>query len=302
MRRGGYYHSGITLSSSNTGLQGKNRAGTFLDPSAGVKYHRFSVRLSFTTGGLIMRKAVALALLAGITLWSLPAAAQEARTATVEPETKARIVLQSHLSSKLNEAGDTITAVLYEPVHVDGQLVMSRGTEFHGRIASVSPAKRGQKSAQMTIIFDKVAMPWGEEPVSVVMTSIDDWARDEKLKADDEGKVKGGHRGEKTAENVERGAKIGGGAAGTVILAGAAAGGGAGVLGLGAAALGGGMLAGLLLTKGGEVRLQPGTIFRIKFVKPITLPVIQQAGAAPRPIQQDDKPEKPEKPPVSSAN
>ena len=221
------------------------------------------------------------------------AIAQEARVATIQPETKARIVLQSHISSKLNEVNDTITAVLYEPVYVDGQLVLPRGTEFHGRVASVKPARRGQKGAEMTIVFEKVAMPWGEEPIGIVMTSIDDWARDEKLKADDEGKVKGGHNGEKAAHNVERGARIGGGAAGTVILAGEAAGGGAGVYGGGAAVLGGSMLAGLLLTKGADVRLQPGTIFRVKFVKPLTLPVIQQAGATPRPIQQDEKTEKP---------
>ena len=245
-----------------------------------------------------MKKAIVSSLLSAVVLAGLTAAAaQEARVATIQPETKARISLQTHLSSKLNEVNDTITAVLYEPVYVDGQLVVPRGTEFHGRVASVKAARRGQKSAEMTIVFDKVVMPWGEEPIAIVMTSIDDWARDEKLKADDEGKVKGGHNGERTARNVERAARIGGGAAGTVILAGEAAGGGTGVYAGGAAALGGSMLAGLLLTKGSEVRLQPGTIFRIKFVKPLTLPVIQQAGAPTRPIQQG---EKPEKPPVTS--
>ena len=61
-----------------------------------------------------------------------------------------------------------------------------------------------------------------------------------------------------------------------------------GGLGAGAGALGGGLLAGLLLTKGGEVVVNPGAVFRVKFVKPVTLPVSQQTGAAPRSIQQDD--------------
>ena len=43
--------------------------------------------------------------------------------------------------------------------------------------------------------------------------------------------------------------------------------------------------------KGKEVRLQPGAIFRIKFTKPLTLPVIETPGS-PKPIIQD--------PPVSS--
>ena len=219
---------------------------------------------------------------------AVPGRSQAAKQATIEPETKAQLVLQSRLNSKLNEVGDTITAVLYEPIYADGQLVMPRGTEFHGRVASVKPAGRGQKSAQMTIVFDKVAMPWGEEPVGIVITAIDDWNRDQKLKADPEGKVKGGHLGEKTAENVRRGGEIGGLGAGAVILGGAAAGAGPGVLGAGAGAIGAGLLGGLLLTKGGEVRVDPGATFRIKFVKPLTLPVIAAPGTSPRPIEQDD--------------
>src|SRR5262249_16463983 len=128
-------------------------------------------------------------------------------------------------------------------------------------------------------------MPWGEEPVFVEVTAIDDWDRGEKLKADSEGNVKGGHRGEKTAENVERGGKIGGLGAGAVILS---SGGSPASLPVGGAGIGGGLLAGLLMTKGGEVQVNPGATFRIKFVKPITLPVIQQPGSSPRPIQQDD--------------
>jgi hypothetical protein len=223
---------------------------------------------------------------------------QAAREATIQPDTKALIVLQSRLSSKLSEVGDPITGVLDEPIFVDGLLVMPRGTEFHGRVTTVKPAKRGQKGAEMTIVFDRVAMPWGEEPVAILITAIDDWGRDQKLKANTEGKVNGGHDGDKTTDNVIRGGMIGGAGAGTVILAGAAAGGGPGVLGAGAAAIGGGMLGGLFLTKGNEVRLDPGVTFRVKFVKPMTLPVIQQLGLTPKPIQQDDesRPPDPKKP------
>ena len=223
---------------------------------------------------------------------------QAAREATIQPETKALIVLQSRLSSKLSEVGDSITGVLDEPIFVDGLLVMPRGTEFHGHVVSVKPAGRGQKGAQMTIVFDRVAMPWGEEPVAILITAIDDWSKDRKLRANEEGKVNGGHDGDKTVDNVERGGVIGGAGAGTVILAGAAAGSGPGILGAGAAAIGAGMLGGLLLTKGNEVRLDPGVTFRVKFVKPLTLPAIQQPGTGPKPIQQDDesRPVDPKKP------
>ncbi|HLG15986.1 MAG TPA: hypothetical protein VJH03_15995 [Blastocatellia bacterium] len=243
-----------------------------------------------------MKKSVIIAVvLSALALMPTTALSQAAREATIEPETKARLVLQSHLSSKLNEPGDTVTAVLYEPIYVDGLLVLARGTEFHGRVTEVIPAKRPQKTGKITLLFDRLAMPWGEEPVSILITAIDDWDSNQKLTADTEGKVKGAGNGGKTVENVERGARIGGAGAGIIVLS---TGGGPGGLAAGAASLGAGMLGGLLLTKGGEVRVSPGAIFRIKFVKPITLPVIQQPGSAPRPIQQDEAkpPEPPRKP------
>jgi hypothetical protein len=239
-----------------------------------------------------MRKILPTLILCVMTLAATFAYPQAAREATIEPETKAKLVLQSRLSSKLNEVGDRISAVLEEPVYVDDKLVVPRGTEFHGRVTSVTPAKRGQRAASLAIAFERMAMSWGEEPVSIVVTAIDDWDNNEKRRADDEGKVSGGHRGDKTADNVYRGGKIGalGGAA--VILSG-------GSLGAGGAAIGGGLLGGLLLTKGGEVQVNPGAVFRVKFVKPITLPVIEQPGRSPRPIQQDGikEPENPNKRP-----
>ncbi len=228
-----------------------------------------------------MRKVICAIMLCAIQISSVaPAWSQAANEATIEPETKARLVLQTQLSSKLNEVGDTITAVLNDPIYVDNKLVLPRGTEFHGRITEVAPAGRGQKNGKLSIIFEKVAMPWGEENVSVVLTSIDDWDNDDKLKADDEGKVKGKRSGKRTVENTRDAGTIGGAAGiGTVLVGGPAAAGGAMILGS--------LLGGVLLTKGGEVRVQPGAVFRIKFVKPLTLPVIQQASPGPRPIQQD---------------
>lgn len=227
------------------------------------------------------RSFCSIALFACMALGALPVFSQAAREATIETETKAKIILQSRLSSKLNEPGDPVRAVLDEPIYVDSQLVLPRGTEFIGRVTQVTPARRGQKQGSIAIAFERIALSWGEEPVSIVVTAVDDWDKNEKLNADSEGKVKGGHRGDATARNVERGGVIGGAGAGVVILSG-------GPYGAGAASLGGGLLAGLFLTKGGEVVVNPGAVFRVKFVKPITLPVVQQPGTSPRSIQQDD--------------
>lgn len=232
-----------------------------------------------------MKRSFCAILLSLMLAWgAVPAFSQAARQATIEPETKVRLILQSRLSSKLNEPGDPVVAVLDEPVYVDNQLVLARGTEFHGRVTEVKAAGRGLKSGAIAIIFERIAMPWGDEPISLALAAIDDWDKNEKMKADEEGKVKGKKSGGNVADNVYKGGGIGGAGAGVIILTSRGAGPALPVAG---ATIGAGMLAGLLLSKGGEIQVLPGAVLRMKFSKAITLPVIQSPGTTPRPIQQD---------------
>lgn len=187
------------------------------------------------------------------------------------PEGKlAKLSLQTRLSSKLSEVGDEVSAVLYEPVRgEDGRVVIARGTEFMGRVTQVQAAKRPQKEATMTVVFDTMRMSYGTEKVSTTIMAIDDYANDEKLKSkDDEGKVGGGRSGERTARNAGRGGALG--ALGGIIAA--SAGGGLGGL---AGGIGGGVLGGVLVTKGNDIKLEPGTVLRIKFERPVTLPAFE---------------------------
>lgn len=194
--------------------------------------------------------------------------------ATIQSETKASLALQSEINSRLSEAGDSVTATLTDSLYVDGQLVLPRGTSFQGRITKIARAKRGQRSSNLTIAFERIITPRGELPISAQVTAINDWDTEESIKANSKGELKGGHRGEKTVDNTHRGAQMGlsGGFAGAA-LAGAAGASGRQVLGFGAASVAVGMIAGLLLTKGSDIRLRPGVILRIKFTKPVTLPV-----------------------------
>jgi hypothetical protein len=206
---------------------------------------------------------------------NLSAQAQTAREATIETDTKFKVTLQTQLSSKLSEVGDTVIATIDEPLYVNGEQIVSRGTQIHGRVTSVKAAGRPHKTGQLGLIFDRITMPWGQEPISVAMTSVDDWDNDKKLKTNDEGKVSGGKQGKETVDNMVRGGSIGGAGAGIILLSGGGGAAGAGVLG-------GGLLGGVLLTKGAEVRLNPGTMFRLKFIKPLTLPVARPNGAKPQ--------------------
>jgi hypothetical protein len=187
------------------------------------------------------------------------------------PEGKlAKLSLQTRLSSKLSEVNDEVIAVLYEPVRSeDGRVAIARGTEFIGRVTQVQAAKRAQKEATMTVVFDTMRMSYGTEKVSVTIMAIDDYAHDEKLKSkNDEGKVGGGRSGGRTARNAGIGGGLGG-LGGTII--GAA---GAGLGGL-AGGIGAGVLGGVLVTKGNDIRLEPGTILRIKFERPVNLPAFE---------------------------
>ena len=189
---------------------------------------------------------------------------------TVPEGSLAKLSLQTRLSSKLSEVNDEVVAVLYEPVRgEDGRVIIARGTEFIGRITQVQAAKRPQKQATMTVVFDTMRMPYGTEKVSVTVMAIDDYANDNKLKSKDgEGKVGAGRSGERTARNAGIGGGLGG-LGGTII---AASGGGLGGL---AGGIGGGVLGGVLMTKGNDIRLEPGTILRIKFDRPVSVPAFE---------------------------
>ena len=179
----------------------------------------------------------------------------------------AKLSLQTRLSSKLSEVGDEVIATLYEPVRgSDGRVAIPRGTEFIGRVAQVQPARRPQREATMTIVFERMRMSYGVEKISTVVTAIDDFANDEKMRSKDgEGKVGAGRSGSRTAQNAGIGGGLGslGG-----VLIGAAGGGIGGAVG----AAGAGALGGVLMTKGDDMKLDAGTILRIRFERDLSLP------------------------------
>ena len=205
----------------------------------------------------------------------IPANAGTDKEVTIKAETNARLTLQSQINSKLSEPGDIITATLSEPIYVDGELIIPRGTEFQGRIVALSRAKRVQRSSSISIDFERVVMPSGVVvPISAQVTAIDDWDKEESLKANNKGKIKGGHSSERTIDSLSRGTSLGS-AAGFVgaLLAGASGASGRQVLGLGGAGMAVGMIGGILLTKGNAIRVNQGTILRIRFLKPAAFPI-----------------------------
>jgi len=194
---------------------------------------------------------------------------------TVPQGTLAKLSLQTQLSSKINEVGDEVIAVLYENVRAsDGSTAIPRGTEFIGRVTQVQAAKKPQKEATMTVIFEKMRMSYGIEKIAATIMAIDDYANDEKLKSKDEkeGQVGAGRSGGRTARNAGLGGSLG--ALGGVLIG--AAGGGIGAI---AGAIGVGAAGGVLMTKGNDIKLAPGTIFRVRFERDIKLPLFENGKA-----------------------
>ncbi len=192
--------------------------------------------------------------------------AKDKNNITVVEGTLGKLSLQTALSTKLSEVGDEVLAVLYEPVRSDDDRVaIPRGTQFFGKVSQVKRAGKGQKESSLKITFENMLMPYGAEKVVITVVAIDDYSNDEKYKSKDgEGKVGGGKSGGRTARNAGTGAGLGtiGGIFG----------------GLGGMAIGAGVgaIAGVLMTKGNDLKLDSGTILRVKFDRDLKLPAFDE--------------------------
>jgi hypothetical protein len=199
----------------------------------------------------------------------------------VIPEgTEIQLSLRDPVSSKLSEVGDEVLATVRRDVVVDGRMLLRQGTEVVGRVTLAQPARRPLKGGRLHITFERVRLEGQEQRLSAIIKSASDFTRDEKTKSDGEGTLKGGTSGGQVLENVATAGAIGGIGATIAILAGANrdSSGGFGGVGIsrggavaGASILGASVIAGVLLTKGREVRLDQGAIVRLKLERPLAV-------------------------------
>ena len=211
-----------------------------------------------------------------------PAAANEQAKSIVIPEgTLIQLSLREPVSSKLSEVGDEVIATIKKDVVVEGVTLLKAGTEVVGRVTVVKPAKRPLKGGMLHLSFDRIRLADGlQRKLIAIVPSASDFTRDEKISGNGEGTLKGGKGGGEVLKNVGTAAGIGGAAATIIILSGRSdnttgLGGLRGISGgsaVGAAAvLGGSMIAGILLTKGKEVRLDAGSLVRLKLERPLSV-------------------------------
>jgi type IV secretion system protein VirB10 len=185
---------------------------------------------------------------------------------TIPLGTKFKTRLETPISSKLSEVGDTISVTLLEPMVIDAQHMLPKGTEMTGKVTFVKRAGKVKGRAEVYALINELTTNYGSEPIQVSIDAADDLANDEKIRTDGEGKLRSNKDLGDDVEDVTRGASLGSLATTPVAIATESV--GAAIAGPAA-----GAIAGLLLSRGKEVRLAAGTVFRMKFDKELTVPV-----------------------------
>lgn len=207
---------------------------------------------------------------------------EQGKPVVIPEGTLIQLSMREPVSSKLSEVGDEVLATVKKDVVVEGVTLIKAGAEVMGRVTVVKPAKRPLKGGMLHLSFDRIRLEDGlQRKLTALVQSASDFTRDEKISGNGEGTLKGGKAGGDALRNVATAAGIGGAAATIIILAGRTDNTGTGLGRFGgisggsaaaaASVLGGSMIAGVLLTKGKEVRLDAGSLVRLKLERPLSL-------------------------------
>jgi hypothetical protein len=192
-------------------------------------------------------------------------AAQGVDKITIPSGTKFKTRLETPISSKLSEVGDTVIVSLLEPLVIDSQHVLPRGTEMTGKVTFVKRAGRVKGRAEVYAAITELTTTYGSELITVSIDAADDMTNDEKIRSDEEGKLKSNKDLGDDLDDALKGASVGSLGSTPVAIA-------TGSVGASIAGPAAGAVAGLLLGRGKEIRLAAGTVFRMKFDKDLTLP------------------------------
>ena len=194
-----------------------------------------------------------------------PAPAGSLKQVTVPAGTEVPLILKSAIDTKNTRVGDGVYCQTAFPVVMDNVIVIPAGTYVKGQIVKSQRAGRVKGRAEVLFRFDTLIFPNGytvDMPGTIHHDSGSGTAS-----VDDEGVIKADPQKGKDAKTIGEGAGIG--AAGGGIITGTRTGAlsGAGIGGLAG-------LATVLLTRGQDVRIEPGTSFKMLLQRPLTVDVV----------------------------
>ncbi len=170
------------------------------------------------------------------------------------------IVLTSYLNSRNSQVGDTFYADTAYPIYIQQRLAIPKGSTVKGTVTHVERPGRIKGKGRLAVRIDSVLLPNGVSRDLMAAFRGIHGPGDEKIDRKSETVTGGGNKGE------DAGQVIGTSSQGAII--GAISGGGKGAgIGAGAGAAVG--LATVLLTRGRDLVLEPGTQFDLELRQPL---------------------------------
>jgi type IV secretion system protein VirB10 len=88
---------------------------------------------------------------------------QDSDKLTIPSGTKFKTRLETPISSKLSEVGDTIIVTLLEPMAIDAQHVLPRGTEMTGKVTFVKRAGKVKGRAEVYALINELTTNYGRK-------------------------------------------------------------------------------------------------------------------------------------------
>lgn len=179
--------------------------------------------------------------------------------------TEVPLLLKSAIDTKNTRVGDGVYCQTAFPVVVDNVIVIPAGSYVKGEIVRSQRAGRVKGRAEVLFRFNTIIFPNGYT-VDMPGTVHHD-SGTANASVDDEGVIKADSQKGKDAKTIGIGAGVGSTAGGIITGTRGGAGAGAGLGGL----VG---LATVLLTRGQDVRIEPGTSFKMLLQRPLTVDVV----------------------------
>ena len=194
-----------------------------------------------------------------------PAPTGSLKQVTVPACTEVPLLLKSAIDTKNARVGDGVYCQTAFPVAVDNVIVIPAGTYVKGQIVKAQRAGKIKGRAEVLFRFDTLIFPNGYTIDMPGTIHHDSGSTNSSV--DDEGVIKADSQKGKDAKTIGEGAGIG--AAGGSILTGSRTGAlsGAGIGGLAG-------LAAVLMTRGQDVRIEPGTSLKMLLQQPLTVDVM----------------------------
>jgi type IV secretion system protein VirB10 len=184
---------------------------------------------------------------------------------TVPAGTEVPLVLKSAIDTKNTRSGDGVYCQTVFPVMVGNVIAIPAGTYVKGEVVKAQRAGKIKGRAEVQLKFNTLIFPNGYT-VDVPGTIHNDSGASN-ASVDDEGRIKADPQKGKDATTVAKGAGVG--AAGGAIITGSRAGvlGGAGIGGLAG-------LATVLMTRGQDVRIEPGASIKMLLQRPLVVDIV----------------------------